>query len=699
MQKEYIAYTSDLPINITYASVNNYPLHWHNSIEIIYVLKGKVNISIDTDSYELYENEIEIINENETHTIHSDIENKLLIFHIDPNYFEKYYSDINNIFFYTNSSDEGAQEGPEYDELRGYLSRLLCEAVQRQEDYDEEIEDILIKLLFHLVNNFHYLIQEQDSLKENSMQLERYHRISKYIFNNYNNNITLQSIAKKEFLSPHYLSHEIKNTTGYSFTDLLNLTRVEESVKLLLDSDMSISEISEEVGFSHTRYFNKNFKFFYNCTPLQFKRKNKLSPIALEKSKIMVIFPLEDSLKLLVEYLKDYERYNYENKLSTISLNMNNSLGKFNEDFREIITLGDAFDLLIEDNKDILEALQEEIHFNYGRLENFFSDDMGIFKGADFYNWNRAKSVLEFIDYIDLYPLILIDNDKFNLSDYKKALSSFISYFNEIELIDLSKIKFQFSNKISDNIIYQLKQYISESLNFEIIEKTYTENKSLNTLYDTVYMLPYIIHNELFTKKDISFLKAFDVLEKETNLNNEVFIGSPGIINDMAIRKPSYYAYYLLSKLSGEIVSSGNGYIVTKNNLGFNILLYTYNSVIENLLDADSKLKKNEIITALEKEISLNITNVPNDSRMIFYEINEKVGSSYNYWLSMGSPDRLNNEEMEILSKASFPKIEFKYSKKSSVLNIITKLKGYGATLILIKPMNSKKELKPNFRL
>ena len=65
---------------------------------------------------------------------------------------------------------------------------------------------------------------------------------------------------------------------------------------------------------------------------------------------------------------------------------------------------------------------------------------------------------------------------------------------------------------------------------------------------------------------------------------------------------------------------------------------------------------------------------------------NQKVGSSYDYWVSMGKPERLNKEEMEILSKASFPKIEFKYAKKSPVLNIITKLKGYGATLILIKP-------------
>lgn len=51
----------------------------------------------------------------------------------------------------------------------------------------------------------------------------------------------------------------------------------------------------------------------------------------------------------------------------------------------------------------------------------------------------------------------------------------------------------------------------------------------------------------------------------------------------------------------------------------------------------------------------------------------------------MGSPDRLNKEEKEILHKASFPKIEFKYSKKNTILNIITELRGYAAKLILIK--------------
>ena len=50
MRKELVNYPSNLPINITYQSVREYPIHWHNSIEIIYVLQGNIKISIDTDN-------------------------------------------------------------------------------------------------------------------------------------------------------------------------------------------------------------------------------------------------------------------------------------------------------------------------------------------------------------------------------------------------------------------------------------------------------------------------------------------------------------------------------------------------------------------------------------------------------------------------------------------------------------------------
>lgn len=686
MRREYINYPSDLPVTISYATIKEYPIHWHNSVEIIFVLKGRINITIDTDDYELVERELEVINVDEAHVIYSkDEDNRILIFHIDPYFFEKYYSDIENMFFYTNTTDEGVQDAEEYDELRTFLSIILCEAIQKGDNYDEEIEAKLVELLYHLINNFHYLMYEKEDLKENEEQLERYHRIAKYIFNNYNNNITLQDIAKKEFLSTHYLSHEIKSATGYSFTDLLNLTRIEESIKLLLATDKTISEISEDVGFSHTRYFNKHFKLHYKYTPLQYRKKYKVDEKTYENQKKIIIQPLKDSLEYLTHYLEDYDRFSYENKITKINIDMSKDLGEFQKNFKEFLNVGDAFDLLIEDNKDTVEELQEEIGFEFVRLINVFSKDMGIFPGAKFYNWNRARDIFEYVETLGLKPLIVLDDKGFSREQFIEVLTSFLDYFSELETLDFSSFRFQFSYSMNKNLIDEITELLREKDNLEILEKYYSASENIDLIYDTAYMLPFILHNTLTKNKSLEFLKAFDVLDRQINLTNEVFFGYPGLVNDKGIKKPSYYAYYILNKLGDTLVAQDHGYIVTKKDDEYQILLYSYNEELNELVPFHSFSKLRGVKNTAEKRFSLNIVNINNDSRMTKYEISEQFGSSFNYWTSMGKPNRISKEEKEILHKSSFPKIDFKYSKKSTVLNLQTKLVGYGAQLIILK--------------
>ncbi|WP_234117239.1 helix-turn-helix domain-containing protein [Clostridium hydrogenum] len=690
MRREYISYPQDVPVSITCANVVEYPVHWHNSIEVLYVLKGKFYVTIDSDKYELVEKDIEIINIDEAHSIYSrDKDNRILIFHIDPNFFEKYYSDIQNMFFYTNITDDNGQKGEEYDELRVFLSRITCEAVQRQDNYDEAIEDILVKILYHLINNFHYLTSEREDLKENEEQLERYHRITKYIFNNYDDNITLQDIAKKEFLSTHYLSHEIKDTTGYSFTDLLNLTRVDEALKLLLDTDKTISEISEEVGFSHTRYFNKHFKIRFKCSPTQYRKKFKVDDEALEKQKKMTEFKLSDSIEFINYYLEDYDRFNYEEKITKMYLNMAEDIGSFDKSFKEIINVGDAFELLIEDNKDILEMLQDEIGFEYARLLNVFSQDMGIFPGAKFHNWNRASDVFEFLDTLGIGALIVLDDGSFEKEEFKEALKSFLNYFSEVDLdyIDFRTFKFQFAAGMDEEYIKEISEFIVENYSLEVLEDRFSYDDSINFIYDTAYMLPFTINSMINEKKSMEILRAFDVLDKQVNLTNEVFFGYPGLINDKGIKKPSYYAYFLMNKLGDTLVAKDNGYIVTKSDNEYQILLYSYHEGIDKIdfFKNSSKFRGSKEVT--EKKFSLNIVSIPSAVRITTYAINEKEGSSFNYWNDMGKPKRLSKEEKEILHKASFPRIYFKSMKKSAVFNIRTKIEGYGAVLIILKPV------------
>lgn len=686
MRREYIGYPQDVPVEISYMNIINYPVHWHNSIEILYVMKGKLYVTIDSDKYELVEKDIEIINIDEAHSIYSaDDENKVVIFHIDPNYFEKYYSDIQNMFFYTNTSDDNGQEGEEYDELRTFLARIVCEAVQRQDDYDEEIEEILIKLLYHLINNFHYLTSEREDLKEKEEQLERYHRITKYIYNNYNDNITLQDIAKKEFLSTHYLSHEIKDTTGYSFTDLLNLTRVDEALKLLIDSDKTISEISEEVGFSHTRYLNKHFKIHFKCSPTQYRKKFKVNEEEFEKQKKIKNFKLGDCLEHITYYLNDYDRFNYEDKITKLSINMANDLGNFNKKFKKVINVGDAFELLIEDNKDILEVLQDEIGYEYVRLLNVFSRDMGIFANSKFYNWNRASDVFEFLDTLGIGALIVLDSDEFKEEEFIIALKSFLHYFSEIDTIDFNSFRFQFISSMSEKLVKDIKELLVNEYELEVLEEPFSYDESINFIYDTGYMLPFIINNEVNKEKTLELIKAFDVLDKQVNLTNEVFFGYPGLINDKGIKKPSYYAYYLMNKLGDTLVDKGNGYVVTKSENEYQILLYSYYEDINelNILEKLSNFRGSRNV--IDKKFSLNIVSIQSPIKVTIYEINEKAGSSYNYWVDMGRPKRISKEEKEILHKAAFPRIYFKKFKKSTLYNMQAKIEGYGAILILIK--------------
>ena len=685
LRKEYISYLSDLPINISFCSVKNYPIHWQDAIEIIYVLKGSINVTIDTDTMVLKENNIEIVNMDEAHRLYSNEENRVLIFHIDPDFFEKYYNDMKNMFFYTNSEERNSQKGEAYEELRTFLAIILCETIQKKDDYDEYIEKSLIDLLYHLINNFNYLIYYQEELKDNEEQLERYHRISKYIYNNYNNNITLQDIADKEFLSTNYLSHEIKYATGYSFTDLINLTRVQESLKLLLDTDMTLSEISEEVGFSHTRYLNKHFKLNFKMTPLQFRKKNKVDEATYEREKQISYLPMEEALKDLSYYIEDYERYNFINRIQKININAAAEKGEFKKNFKEIINLGDAFDLLIEDNKDMLEELQYEVTFKYAQVERLFSVDMGIFPGNNFYNWSRVRTILEYLESISLIPLITVDNKSFKGEELSGLLNNFAEYFSDLETTSFTEYNFLLSKDLTLEEEELLRELLEEKYSLRVIKQEKIDSEGINYIYDTPYMLPYLIHSLGIKEERVSYLKPYDILDREVRITNEVFFGYPGLMNDKGIKKPSYYAYFLLNKLGDTLIDKGEGYIATKSDGEYQILIYSYNDSINELIPFDKYSKGRRTLEALEKNYSVNIMNLRKNTKLTLYQIDETIGSSYNYWLAMGRPKRLNKEEEEIMLKASFPRIDFQFSKKATVLNLRRSINSYGAILIILK--------------
>lgn len=652
MRKEYIEYIKDLPIRIGFANIMEYPLHWKDSIEVLFVLKGAIKVEIETEVYTIKQQEIEIINANEIYSIKSDDEDNLvLILNIDPNFFERYYDGAKEIFFYTNSLDNNIQEGEKYHILRKYISVLLYESLSKIDDYEDEIESNLLELMYHLLNNFHYLFYEEESLREDEVQLERYHRIIKYLSNNYMNKVSLQEIADKEFLSAQYLSYKIKDTFGQSFNDFLNGIRVEESRKLLLDTDKNILEISEEVGFSHVRYYNKHFTSHYGCRPMEYRKKHKFSEEDLEKMKRIRYYDVSEAIPYVNHLLEDYERYDYDNKIIKLYIDLDKDS---EEEFEipDLIDLGNISLLLEEENRRALGRIQSEIGFKYCIVNRLFSDDMDIYKGKNnrFINWVRVENILEFLRALKLIPIISTDS----VENY--VIEEFINHF---------------SNIFGDEV----KEWLNK--NIEDLSP-YFPMHIISPVQDTLSMVPYIFYNYIHLNNRVT-LNMVDEISKETVLDNETFFGGRGIITSNYLNKPSYYGYMLLSLLGDKVLYKGEGYIATKSEKGYQILLY---NPIE--LDERTIYDNLEMDKIKERKISLNLLNMEGDYQITKYEINKNFGSVYDKWLSLGSPERLDNEHWDLLEEFVHPNVSFHYGRKSIVYNMVSTIKPYGAILYLL---------------
>lgn len=92
-----------------------------------------------------------------------------------------------------------------------------------------------------------------------------------YISRNYNTPLTLEEVAGHVHLNPAYFSTVFKQCSGSSFKEYLNIVRIEESKRLLANTDYSIIDIAIAVGFDNQSYFSKVFKKYTGLTPKQYR--------------------------------------------------------------------------------------------------------------------------------------------------------------------------------------------------------------------------------------------------------------------------------------------------------------------------------------------------------------------------------------------------------------------------------------------
>ncbi|MGN7359816.1 response regulator [Paenibacillus sp. SAF-054] len=98
-------------------------------------------------------------------------------------------------------------------------------------------------------------------------------KIMDYIQQNYDQDITLKSLARYVMMGENYVSALFKKKTGETLIHYLHRTRVEKAIEYLTTTDLPVNRICQNVGFMNDNYFIKIFKRMTGTTPSQYRMK------------------------------------------------------------------------------------------------------------------------------------------------------------------------------------------------------------------------------------------------------------------------------------------------------------------------------------------------------------------------------------------------------------------------------------------
>lgn len=95
-----------------------------------------------------------------------------------------------------------------------------------------------------------------------------------YIRDHFNQEISIQHLANRFFLSPNYLCQLFKKEVGETIVEHISRLRIEYACKMLIETDLSIYQVGEKCGFQDYFYFTRIFKRHLKMTPTQFREQN-----------------------------------------------------------------------------------------------------------------------------------------------------------------------------------------------------------------------------------------------------------------------------------------------------------------------------------------------------------------------------------------------------------------------------------------
>ena len=259
----------------THTRFIHFPEHTHDFVECVYMCAGKTVHLINGAEITLRQGELLFLGQNARQEILPASEQDIAVnFIILPRFFDKTLEML------------GTEETPLKQfllnallgkENKSYLHFKVADVVPIQ----NLVENLLWSLLDETPNKrninqttmgllFMQLLNHTDRLTHQSREEAAILQIFKYIEEHYRSG-SLTDAARLLHYDFYWLSHEIKNQTGRTYTELLQEKRLSQAAYLLKNTRIGIEEIARAVGYENKSYFHRIFSAHYGTSPKKYR--------------------------------------------------------------------------------------------------------------------------------------------------------------------------------------------------------------------------------------------------------------------------------------------------------------------------------------------------------------------------------------------------------------------------------------------
>lgn len=256
--------------------------HIHDCIELVYISSGEGMQMVNGKSRQVTKGELLFYNIGELHCLNSNTEVDAVNIQIYPEMLDGSLVASNNAidlltlgwFCEFSRIIEGfppkvSFTGKDLLEIEFIITRMKDEYDQKKTGYLSVIYGYLNVLFAKLFRQIY--AETKLDVRENVGQITP--DVLSYIEKNYNNRITIQELARRNFYNPSYFVQIFKECFGMTPLQYINHKRINKAMELLEDTDMPVEEVMHSVGFSDKKHFYSIFKQNAGVTPATYREK------------------------------------------------------------------------------------------------------------------------------------------------------------------------------------------------------------------------------------------------------------------------------------------------------------------------------------------------------------------------------------------------------------------------------------------